>query len=320
MLKMVSLDAQAETLGDVSWETMRALGELTLYDRTAPDEVNARIGDAEVVFSTKVPLGEENFVAAPALRLICLFATGYNVIDVEAAKQRGILVCNVPGYSTEPVAQHAFALLLELANRVGHYSAEVRAGRWTNCPDFTFLDQAPVELWGKTLGVIGYGSIGRRVAEIGAAFGMRVLYNRRAGASPDDTDRVRYAPLDALLRESDFVSVHCPLNDETRGLLGAENIAKMKRGAFLVNTARGPIVDDAALAAALASGQIGGAGLDVLSVEPPREGSPLFSAPNCFVTPHIAWASHEARTRLMAECVENVRAYLNGKPRFVVNP
>ena len=227
MLKMVSLDAQAETLGDVAWDPMRALGALTLYDRTAPDEVNARIGDAEVVFSTKVPLGEENFAAAPALRMVCLFATGYNVIDVEAAKRRGILVCNVPGYSTEPVAQHAFALLLELTNMVGHYSAEVRAGRWATCPDFTFLDRAPFELCGKTLGVIGYGAIGRRVAEIGAAFGMRVLYNRRAGASSDDTDRVRYAPLDVLLRESDAVSVHCPLNEGTRGLLGAENLAAM---------------------------------------------------------------------------------------------
>ena len=320
MRKLVSLDEHAETLGNISWAPMEPFGELVFYDRTLPGEAAARIADAEIVFTTRVQLGEAEFSAAPGLRLVCCFATGYNMVDVAAAARHGVTVCNVPAYSTDTVAQHAFALLLELCDRVGDYSAGAKGERWVSCGASNYLDYPVTELAGKTLGVVGYGSIGRRVAAIGAAFGMRVLYTRSAPPAGPQAGPGEYCTLDALLAASDVVSLHCPLTDTTRRLIDARAITRMKDGALLINTSRGPVVDEAALAAALRSGKLGGAGLDVLCDEPPKADNPLLHAPNCFLTPHIAWASQEARERLMHECAENVRAFLAGAPRNVVRP
>ena len=314
-MRITILDGHTTNPGDLSWEPLERLGSVHVHDRTAAADVVARAAAAEVVITNKTPLSRATIAALPDLRCICVLATGYNVVDVAAARDRGIPVCNVPEYGTPNVAQATFALLLELTNRVAHHADLVRAGRWTSCPDFCFWEGELVELAGLTLGVVGHGRIGRAVAAIGRAFGMRILAWRRSRS--DDPECVH---LDALLRDSDVVSLHCPLTAETERLVNADTLALMKPTALLLNTSRGGLVDEAALAAALNAGLIAGAGLDVLSVEPPSASNPLLAAHNCIVTPHVAWATRAARRRLIAATAENVKAFAAGTPRHVVNP
>jgi len=317
-MNIVILDGFTANPGDVSWAEIESLGRCTVHDRTAPADVVARARDADVVLTNKTPLSRETIESLPSLRYVGVLATGYNVVDIDAARDRGIPVCNVPEYSTPGVAQAVFALLLELTNHVGHHAEGVRAGRWSACADFCYWDTPLVELAGRALGVVGYGRIGRTVAAIGRAFGMEVIAARRSAAGAGDAD-VRMADLETVLRESDVVTLHCPLTPETRGLIDARRLATMKPTAFLINTARGPLVVEADLAAALDAGRLAGAGLDVLSVEPPPADNPLLGARNCIVTPHQAWATPDARRRLIAVTAENLRAFATGRPRNVVN-
>jgi glycerate dehydrogenase len=314
-MRITILDGHTTNPGDLSWEPLEQFGSLRVYDRTAAAEIVARAAAAEVVLTNKTPLTRETIAALPQLKCIGVLATGYNIVDVAAARERGIPVCNVPEYGTPNVAQATFALLLELTNRVGRHAELVRAGRWSSCPDFCFWEGELVELAGLTLGIVGYGRIGRAVATVGRAFGMRILAARRGRG--DDPECVEF---DTLLRESDVVSLHCPLTPETREIIDAAALAKMKPNAFLINTSRGPLVNEAALAAALNAGQIAGAGLDVLAVEPPPATNLLLAARNCVITPHVAWATREARRRLIACTAENLRAFAAGAPRNVVNP
>jgi glycerate dehydrogenase len=314
-MRITILDGHTTNPGDLSWEPLHGLGDCVVHDRTLAAEVVVRAADADVVLTNKTPLTRETIAALPRLKCIGVLATGYNIVDVAAARDRGIPVCNVPEYGTPNVAQATFALLLELTNRVGRHAELVRAGRWSSCPDFCFWEGELVELSGLTLGIVGYGRIGRAVATVGRAFGMRIVAARRGRG--DDPECVE---LDTLLRESDVVSLHCPLTPETREIIDATALAKMKPTAFLINTSRGPLVNEAALAAALNAGQIAGAGLDVLAVEPPPATNPLLAARNCVITPHVAWATREARRRLIACTAENLRAFVAGTPRNVVNP
>jgi glycerate dehydrogenase len=315
--KIVVLDGHTLNPGDLSWEHLRALGECQIYDRSSNQEVVPRAEGSEIVLTNKTAVSREHIQQLPGLRYIGVLATGYNIVDVAAAAERNIPVCNVPTYGTGSVAQMTFALLLELTQRVGHHAQTVREGRWTASPDFCYWDYPLVELEGLTLGIVGYGRIGQAVAKLARAFGMRVCAHSRTSAP---TSGVDFLALDDLFRISDVVSLHCPLTPETRYLVNAERLALMKSSAFLLNTSRGPLVDESALATALNAGRIAGAGLDVLSVEPPPGGNPLFTAKNCYVTPHIAWATRAARSRLMSTAVENVKAFLGGAPRNVVNP
>jgi glycerate dehydrogenase len=314
-MRITILDGHTTNPGDLSWEPLHGLGDWVVHDRTLAAEVVVRAADADVVLTNKTPLTRETIAALPRLKCIGVLATGYNIVDVAAARERGIPVCNVPEYGTPNVAQATFALLLELTNRVGRHAELVRAGRWSSCPDFCFWEGELVELSGLTLGIVGYGRIGRAVATVGRAFGMRIVAARRGrGDDPECVD------FDTLLRESDVVSLHCPLTPETREIIDATALAKMKPTAFLINTSRGPLVNEAALAAALNAGQIAGAGLDVLAVEPPPATNPLLAARNCVITPHVAWATREARRRLIACTAENLRAFVVGTPQNVVNP
>jgi glycerate dehydrogenase len=309
-LRLVVLDGHALNPGDLSWNGMEELGALTVHPRTPADQIVARSADADVVLTNKVPFSADTLAQLPRLRCIGVLATGYNIVDTTAARARGIAVTNVPAYGTDSVAQHAFALLLELTQRVGHHGQSVREGRWSKNPDWCYWDGSLTELSGLTLGIVGAGRIGRAVGRLGEAFGMRVRYSGRSEGRDG---------LAALLRESDVVSLHCPLTAETKHLIRAETLDVMKRTALLINTSRGPLIDEPALAAALRNGTIAGAGLDVLSVEPPPTDHPLFAAPNCIITPHLAWATSAARRRLMRIAVDNVRAFLAGQPRNVVN-
>ena len=317
-MKIVVLDGFAENPGDLSWEGLEKLGELTVYDRTAAEDIVSRIGDAEVVFTNKTPLTEATFAACPNIRLVSVLATGYNIVDCAAAKKRGIPVCNVPGYSTAAVAQFTFALLLELCHHVGHHSEAVHAGRWTSNADFCFWDYPLVELTGKTLGIIGFGSIGKAVGRIAKAMGMRVL---ATGSRPTEEGRqiAEYVELDTVLTQSDMISLHCPLFPETTGIINKASLAKMKDGAMLINTSRGGVLVEADVAEALNTGKLAGAAMDVVSVEPISAENPLLTAKNCILTPHIAWAPKEARQRIMDMSVENVEAFLKGDPVHVVN-
>jgi glycerate dehydrogenase len=321
-MKIVVLDGYTLNPGDLSWQALEALGDCMVYARTPKELVIERAAGAEVVLTNKVVLGSEQLAQLPQLRYIGVLATGYNVVDVEAARQRNITVTNVPAYSTASVAQMVFALLLELSQQVGHHARLVREGRWTASADFCFWDRPLVELDGLTLGIVGFGAIGRRVARLARAFGMEVLVHT---AHPDkyretaEGREARFVGLDDLFRTGDAISLHCPLTEETRALVDARRLELMKPTAFLLNTGRGPLVDEAALAAALNAGRIAGAGLDVLSVEPPPVGNPLLQAANCCITPHIAWATRAARQRLITTAVENLRAYLSGAPQNVVN-
>jgi glycerate dehydrogenase len=314
---IVVTDGHTLNPGDLTWDGVAALGALTVHERTRPEEIVARCRDAAIVVTNKVAFNRDTFAALPNLRCIAVTATGYNVVDVAAARERGIVVCNVPEYGTDSVAQFVFALLLELAHRVGEHSRGVHAGRWTRSVDFCYWDGPLVELRGKTLGIVGCGRIGRATARIAGAFGMRVIGTApRAGQSDADLTRV---DLDTLLRESDVVSLHCPLLPDTRGLINAAALAKMKPTAFLINTSRGPLVDEAALADALRAGRLAGAAMDVLSSEPPAAANPLLGLENCVITPHIAWATHAARGRLMQTTVDNITAFLRGHPLNVVS-
>lgn len=317
-MKIVILDAYAANPGDLSWDEFAALGELTVYDRTAPEDVAARIGDAEVVFINKVRLTDEIFAACPNLKLVSILATGYNIVDLAAAKRRGITVCNVPGYSTRAVVQMTFALLLEICQQVGLHSGAVHTGRWQTCSDFCFWDRPLIELDGKTMGIVGYGAIGSAVGTVAQALGMKLLVTARH--EKPVPEGARFVSLPELLAQSDVVSLHCPQTAENARMIDAGALAQMKDGAILINTARGGLLDEQAVADALRSGKLLAAGMDVVSAEPIRADNPLLTAPNCFLTPHIAWAPLETRRRLQAISAENLRAFLAGKPQNVVNP
>lgn len=318
-MRIVLLDAYTANPGDLSWSPFESLGKVEVYDRTAPDQIIARALGAEVLVTNKAPLTRETMAALPNLRYIGVIATGYNVVDVDAAAARGIVVTNVPGYSTPSVAQAVFAMLLDLTNHVAHHAQTVRAGRWTQCPDFCYWDHPITELQGRTLGLIGFGDIGSAVARIAGAFGMRVLAARRSWPEPPPQG-VTAASVDEVFCESDVVSLHCPLTNETRQIINAATLARMKPHAFLINTSRGPLIDEPALAMALNDGRLAGAALDVLSAEPPAPANPLLTAKNCLVTPHIAWASRESRARLIDAAAQNLRRFLGGKPVNVVSP
>lgn len=317
-MKIVILDAYAANPGDLSWDEFAALGELTVYDRTAPEDVAARIGDAEVVFINKVRLTDEIFAACPNLKLVSILATGYNIVDLAAAKRRGITVCNVPGYSTRAVVQMTFALLLEICQQVGLHSGAVHTGQWQSCPDFCFWNRPLIELDGKTMGIVGYGAIGSAVGTVAQALGMKLLVTARH--EKPVPEGARFVSLSELLAQSDVVSLHCPQTAENARMIDAGALAQMKDGAILLNTARGGLLDEQAVADALRSGKLLAAGMDVVSAEPIRADNPLLTAPNCFLTPHIAWAPLETRRRLQAISAENLRAFLAGKPQNVVNP
>lgn len=316
-MRIVVLDGHTLDPGDLSWAPLEALGNCTVHPRTPPELVLERARDAPIVLTNKTRLGREHFEALAELRYVGVLATGYDVVDVAAARERGVVVCNVPAYSTDAVAQHVFALLLELTNQVGEHARLVRDGEWARRGDFSFIATPLVELAGATFGVVGAGRIGRRAAAIAQALGMRVIAARRPGSSLCD-DALERVELDALFQRADVVSLHCALSDATRGLVNRARLVSMKPTAFLINTARGGLVDSAALRAALDAGQLAGAGLDVLDQEPPLADHPLVGAPRCVITPHNAWASHAARTRLLAGAVQNVRAFLAGAPTNVV--
>lgn len=317
-MKAVILDGFCENPGDLSWDGVANLCELTVYDRTQPQDVVARAKGAQIVVVNKVPLTREIIEQLPDLRFVGILATGYNIIDIECCSERGIPVANIPAYSTDSVAQYVFSFILAHASKVSEHSAAVHAGAWTACPDFTFRVAPICEIAGKTLGIVGYGKIGQKVAAIGKAFGMHIAVFT---AHPEKyaQAQVEFVSLDTLAARSDFISLHCPLTKDTQGLVNEEFLAKMKKDAFLVNTSRGPVVDEQALAEALNEDRIAGAGLDVLSTEPPKADNPLLTAKNCYITPHIAWAPLETRQRLMDIFEENIRAFLNGKPINVVN-
>lgn len=315
--RIVVLDAWATNPGDLSWAPIEALGECIFHDRTPATLAAERVRDADAVFLNKAPLGAAAIEAAPRLRYVGILATGYNTIDLVAARRRGIVVSNVPGYSTMSVAQQTFALLLEITNRTGLHVDDARAGGWSRHPDYCRALSPLTELAGLVLGIVGLGAIGTAVARIGLAFGMKVLAVRAHPGRPMPPG-VEEVPIDRLLAESDVVSLHCPLTDATRGIIGADAIARMKPTAILLNTSRGPLIDEPALAAALRDGRLAAAGLDVLSAEPPSGGNPLLDAPNCWITPHIAWATKAARIRLIDEAAANYRAFLAGHPVHTV--
>lgn len=318
-MKIVILDAYTAAPDSRVWEVLRAVGETVVYERTAPEQVVQRARDAEAVLVNKVKITREVIEALPMLRYIGVLATGYNVVDIETARQRGIVVTNVPAYSTMSVAQMVFAHLLDITNGVTHYTASVRDGRWTGAEDFCFYDKPLIELDGRTMGIVGLGNTGTAVARMAQAFGMRVV---AVSSKPHDVlremDIERVASYEDLFSCADVLSLHCPLTSETRHLVNAGRLALMKPSAILINTGRGPLVDEFALAEALNSGRIYAAGVDVLAEEPPRQGSPLMSARNCRITPHIAWATVEARQRLVDTAIDNVRAFAQRKPRNVV--
>jgi len=317
-MKIVVLDGYCLNPGDLDWSALGALGEVGVYDRTPAAEAESRARGAAVVLTNKTPLPGAVLERLAGLRYIGVLATGYNIVDVEAARRLGIVVANIPTYGTASVAQFVFALLLELCHRVGMHADAVRTGEWSRNPDWCFWKSPLVELAGKTMGVVGFGRIGRATARIADAMGMRVIANDAVEANPPAYEGFRWTGVEQLLRESDVVSLHVPLFPETKYLINARSIEWMKPGAFLINTSRGPLVADRDLADALNAGRIAGAGLDVLSVEPPAESNPLLAARNCIVTPHIAWATLEARRRLMEIAVGNITAFLNGKPRNVI--
>ena len=317
-MKTVILDAYTCNPGDLTWDELQAFGPCEIHERTPRSEVFARARDAEIVLTNKTVLDRETLGSLPKLRYIGVLATGHNVVDVKAARERGIPVCNVPEYGTANVAQSTFALLLELTNRLGHHAGTVRDGRWCASEDFCYWDYPLIELQGLKLGLVGAGRIGQAVAKIAAAFGMGVIAFVRSH-SDRLPDFIRPTDLETLFRESDVVSLHCPLSPENAGLVNAARLELMKPSAFLINTSRGGLVNEADLARALDEGRLAGAGLDVLSVEPPAPDNPLLKAKNCLVTPHIAWATRSARARLIHVAAENVRAFVDGRPTNVVN-
>ena len=312
-MKICILDGYSLNPGDLDWSPVERLGDVTLFDRTPADKIVERAADADIVLTNKVPFSADTLRQLPRLRFICVLATGYNIIDTEAAARQGVVVANIPSYSTMSVAQMAFAHILNITNHVASYAREVADGKWTNCPDFCFWDSALTELAGKTMGIVGLGNTGMATARIAVAMGMKVvaLTSKSADTLPEG---ITPAPLDDVLASADVVSLHCPLTPSTRHLINAASIAKMKPSAILINTGRGPLVDEQAVADALNDGRLAAFGADVLSQEPPHGNNPLLSARNCFLTPHIAWATLEARTRLMSTATENVRQFIAGEP------
>lgn len=317
-MKIVILEGHAVNPGDLNWDCLNRFGQVTVYPRTAPEEAAGCIGNAEIVLINKVPITAQLLDACPSIRLICVLATGYNVVDCEACKARGIAVCNVPAYSTDAVAQFTFSLLLELCNAVGHHARAVHKGDWSACPDFCFWHTPQMELAGKTMGIIGFGRIGRAVGRIARAFGMDVLaYNR--SRCPEGEAIGQYVDLDTLLTTADVISLHCPLTAENAGMISRENLAKMKPTAILLNTARGGLIDEAALAEALGRGKLRGFAADVVSKEPIDPQNPLLTAPNCILTPHMAWAPIETRQRIIDITTRNIQCFVDGTPINVVN-
>lgn len=318
MSKIVILDGYTENPGDLSWAPFEALGEVTVFDRTPVDQIIPHIGSAEIVITNKTPLRRETLDACPSIRYIGVLATGYDVVDVQAARERGIPVTNVPAYGTAAVGQYAIAMLLEICHHVAHHAQAVRDGRWQSCPDWCFWDYPLIELDGKTMGVIGFGRIGRQTARIAKAMGMRILaYDN----NPCDEGRAigDYVSLDTLYAQSDVIALHCPLFPETRGMICKESIAKMKDGVILLNNSRGPLINEQDLADALESGKVYAAGLDVVSTEPIAGDNPLLHAKNCFITPHISWASRESRARIMDMAANNLSQWLAGTPIHIVD-
>ena len=320
-MKLVVLDGYTENPGDLSWKGLEALGELTVYDRTSYTEsplIAQRIGDAEIVIMNKTPISRATIDACPNIRLIAVLATGYNVVDYQHAREKGIPVVNVPTYGTASVSQFSIALLLEICHHIGHHSASVHAGNWASNPDWCYWDYPLIELEGKTIGIIGFGRIGQAEGRIARAMGMKVL---ACDVYPNDSGRAigAYVDLDTLLAQADVVSLHCNLTPENTGLINKENIAKMKDGAILINNARGQLIVEQDVADALNSGKLAAAGLDVVYTEPIRPDNPLLTAKNCIITPHISWAPKESRQRIMDATAENIRAFLAGTPQNVVN-
>ncbi len=317
MVRIVILDGYTANPGDLSWKELESLGQLTVYERTKPEETVARAAEADIVLTNKVIIGKAEIEQLPHLKYIGVLATGYNVVDIKAAHERGIIVTNVPAYSTESVAQMVFAHLLTVTNRTEHYAIQNRAGRWTNNPDFSYSDTLLTEIAGKTIGIVGLGNIGSRVAQIALAFGMKVkaFTSKAAETLPDG---IQKADMQELFSTADVISLHCPLTDNTKHLINAETIGLMKKTAIVINTGRGPLVDDQAVADALEDKRIAAYCADVLTEEPPRADNPLLKQQNAYITPHIAWATVEARVRLLQVAIENVRAFLDATPQNVV--
>lgn len=319
-MKIINLDGCTTNPGDLSWDGIKKLGEYTVYDRTSPEQIIERAKGAEILIVNKTIVTREILdELSPELKYIGLQSTGYNVVDCEYARKLGITVCNIPAYSTNAVAQLVFAFILQISNEVTLHSDAVKNGEWCTCPDFCFWKKPLTELDGKIIGIIGFGSIGQKVAQIAEAFGMSVLAYTPHIKETGDLKTVKFVSLDELLTQSDIVTCHCPLTPDTNCLINSENIAKMKKNAILINTSRGPVVDEQALAYALNNDLIMAAGLDVLKTEPASEDNPLLKAKNCYITPHIAWAAKETRARLLKILEQNIIAYLNGTPQNVVN-
>lgn len=315
-MKIVVIDGYTLNPGDLSWDHISGLGEIKIYDRTSDADLYERCKDADVILTNKVSFKSETFERLPKLKLLCVTATGYNIVDTAAAAGKGICVCNVPDYGTDSVAQHTFALILELTNRVGVHSSSVQRNEWVNSPDFSYALTPLIELSGKTLGLVGFGSIGKKTAEIARAFDMKVLYYT---PNKKETSLAHYRELDVLFAESDFISLHLPLKPDNKEFVNQKLLATMKPAAFLINTSRGQLINEQDLANALNSGQIAGAALDVLSVEPPAKNNPLLTAKNCVITPHNAWMSKEARERIMRITFENIESFSKGTPVNTVN-
>jgi glycerate dehydrogenase len=318
-MKTVVLDGYTLNPGDLTWEGFEKLGEVVVYDRTPVEEVTKRIGDAEIVLSNKVPITRENMDAAPNLKYIGVLATGYNVIDVDAAKEKGIVVTNIPTYGTSSVAQFAIAMLLEICHHVAHHSEEVHKGRWESNPDWCFWDYPLIELAGKTMGIIGFGRIGQNTARIAQALGMNILAFDNYKNPELESDTCKYVSLDELYNNSDVIALHCPLFPSTEGMINKDSIAKMKDGVIILNNSRGPLIVEEDLRDALNSGKVYAAGVDVASTEPIKGDNALLQAKNCFITPHISWAPKESRQRLMDIAVNSLVAFLDGNPINVVN-
>lgn len=312
MAKICILDGFTSNPGDLSWNEICKLGECTVYDRTSPEQLAERAKDAEIVLTNKVVLGLKEIGKLPKLKYIGVLATGYNVVDLKAATERGIVVTNIPAYSTDSVAQMVFAHILNITHHVAEYAAEARAGKWSQCADFCYCNSPIMELAGKTMGIVGLGHTGMATAKIALAFGMKVM--ALTSKTPESLPKgIEPAPFDRLLTEADILSLHCPLTDNTRHFINRDTLCRMKKTAILINTGRGPLVNEADLAEALNNGTIAAAGVDVLSTEPPAADNPLLSARNCYVTPHIAWATKEARSRLLQIAAENIRQFLAGE-------
>lgn len=318
-MKIVVLDGYTLNPGDISWEGLEALGEVTVYDRTKAEDIVARIGDADAVYTNKTPITKETLNACPNVKFIGVLATGYNIVDIEAAKEKGIPVSNIPTYGTAAVSQFAIALLLELCHHIGEHSDAVKAGEWTNNADWCFWKYPLVELAGKTMGIIGFGRIGQDTGKIAQALGMKVLAYDAYKRPELESETCKYADLDTVLAQSDVISLHCPLFPATEGMINKDSIAKMKDGVMIINDSRGPLIVEQDLRDALDSGKVAGAALDVVSTEPIQMDNPLLGAKNVILTPHIAWAPKESRQRLMDIAVANLKAYQDGAPQNVVN-